>query len=58
MNLFENGIDLLVPGGFITAWHSFSVIIFFPISEYSYELIIFLLNKSITKFNNEIGKYF
>ena len=31
---------------------------FFPISEYSYKLIRFLLHRSIVKSNNEIGKFF
>ena len=31
---------------------------FFPISEFSYKLIRFLVNSSVVKFNNEIGKFF
>ena len=34
------------------------VITFFPISEFSYKLIRFLLHSSIVKSDNEIGKFF
>ena len=38
-------------------WSSPTVITFFPISEFSYRLIRFLLNSSIVKSDNEIGKF-
>ena len=39
------------------AWLSPSVINFFPISEFSYELIRFLLHSSVIKSDNKIGKF-
>jgi len=39
-------------------WPSPSLITFFPISEFSYNLIRFLLHSSIVKSDNEIGNFF
>ena len=42
---------------FFFSWWSPSVISFFPISEFSYKLIGFLLHRSVVKSDNEIGKF-
>ena len=38
-------------------WPSPPVIAFFPISKFSYKLVRFLINSSIIKSDNEIGKF-
>ena len=58
----QNGPAHLLPGnkhddGRRKNWPSPPVIIFFPISEFPYILIRFLLHSSLVKSDNEIGKF-